>query len=198
MPRILLRIVIVLITSLVCRTGVTAEPGPSSVGDVALQAAADADANPPDDQPWQSKPLASVRLDVLTVDGEVPADPSPRVFTTSPVGAGQAASRPPAVFHWVPSNFAYQPPYFDDVPLERYGQSVCPALQPLLSGAHFFGMFPIMPYKMGIDRTHDPIYSLGYYRIGDDAPAVRQRLPFEWDAALFEAGAWTGMVFVLP
>jgi hypothetical protein len=101
-------------------------------------------------------------------------------------------------FHWAASGLRAQPAYFDDVPLERYGQSVCPAAQPFLSAARFFGTFPLMPYKMGIDRTHDPVYTLGYCRPGSPAPCLYQRLPIERDATLLEAGAWIGFIFLLP
>ena len=54
------------------------------------------------------------------------------------------------------------------------------------------------PYKLGVDRTHDPIYTLGYYRPGSPAPYSRQKLPWERDAALFEGGAWTGLLLLVP
>jgi hypothetical protein len=101
-------------------------------------------------------------------------------------------------FCWAAPEMAYQPLYFDDTPLERYGQSVCPGLQPLLSGAHFFAMFPLMPYKLGLDGPCEPVYNLGYYRPGSDAPCVRQRLPWDTHAAMLEAGTLTGLGFLLP
>ena len=99
-------------------------------------------------------------------------------------------------FHWVASNLAHQPLYWDDQPLERYGQSVSPVLQPVLSGVHFFATFPVIPYKIGIDGMYDRVYTLGYYRVGNCAPPTRQHLPFQWDAALLEAGVVTGLIFV--
>lgn len=152
-----------------------------------------------DDSEWRFKPLAEIRLDSTPPSGELPADRSVHLFTP-PVGPESATpvARTRTVFQWKPTNLAYQPLYFDDVPLERYGQSVLPLAQPLLSGAHFFGMFPIMPYKIGIDRTHDPIYTLGYYRVGSDVPPLRQRLPLERDALFFEAATCTGLIFAVP
>jgi len=145
------------------------------------------------------KPLDKIGLQVAPPDGPVPIDCSAELFSAT--GADTPAERrgnPPAVVHWVPTELAHQPLYFDDVPLERYGQSVCPVAQPLLSGAHFFGMFPLIPYKMGIDRTHDPVYTLGYYRPGSPTPCVRQKLPWEKDAALMEAGTWVGLLLLIP
>lgn len=185
----------ILSTALVCGAAARAEQNTIRIVPVASQPAAASR----DNGAWESKPLGAIRLDPNPAGDQVPIDQwSERAGAVWPAGVGRRAACTPTVFHWAPPNFAYQPLYFDDVPLERYGQSVLPAAQPLLSGVHFFGMFPIIPYKMGIDRTHDPVYTFGYYRVGSDAPPVRQRLPFEWDAALFEAGAWTGMVFALP
>ena len=156
------------------------------------------DASRADSRRW-SKPLEEIRLKHTPPEGLLPPDRSGGLFTPPEGSANTRAGRhTQAVFHWVPSNVECQPSYFDDVPLERYGQTVYPPLQPVLSGVHFFGMFPIMPYKIGIDRTHDPVYTLGYYRVGTAAPPVRQRLPAEIDASLFEALVWTALIFALP
>jgi hypothetical protein len=73
-----------------------------------------------------------------------------------------------------------------------------PLAQPVLSGVHFFATFPVIPYEIGLDGTQDLIYTLGYYRPGDCAPPTRQWLPFEWDAAILEAGTMTGLIFLAP
>jgi hypothetical protein len=147
------------------------------------------------------KPLNQINMRARPAEGRMPIDCSTQLFY-SPTGQGGCAvpSRNWAIseYNWVPSNLSAQPAYWDDVPLERYGQSICPAAQPGISGAKFFLTFPIIPYKIGVDRTHDLIYTLGYYRPGSPMPAVRQTLPFEWDAVAFEALAVTGMVFILP
>jgi len=149
-------------------------------------------------QAW-FKPLDQVSIDIRAKAGPVPADFSARSLKHRQ-GFDQLtfprADSAYVEFCWAPAELAHQPLYFDDQPLERYGQSVCPPLQPILSAAHFFLVFPVMPYKIGLDRTHDPVYTLGYYRVGTRAPCVRQRLPFELDAAIFEAGAWLGAGFI--
>jgi hypothetical protein len=143
--------------------------------------------------------LDQVSVDVRAKAGPVPADVSAssleraRIFDHPTFPSADSAY---VEFSWAPAELAHQPLYFDDQPLERYGQSVCPLLQPVLSGAHFFLVFPVVPYKIGIDRTHDPVHTLGHYRMGTAAPCIRQRLPFELDAALFEAGAWLGAGFI--
>jgi hypothetical protein len=101
-------------------------------------------------------------------------------------------------FHWAPSLLAYRPTYFDDVPLERYGQTLCPSVEPVLSGARFAGNLALLPYKMGLEHPHDCYSILGYYEPGSCAPCVRERCRFEWDAAAIGLGAWVGGIFVLP
>lgn len=151
-------------------------------------------------QEW-FKPLDRIKMSARHADGRMPIDCSTQLFYNP---TGQGGSSVPernwamTEYNWVASNLAAQPAYWDDVPLERYGQTVCPAAQPGISGAKFFLTFPIIPYKIGVDRTHDLIYTLGYYRPGSPTPPVRQTLPFEWDAVAFEALAVTGMVFILP
>jgi hypothetical protein len=102
------------------------------------------------------------------------------------------------VLFWQPTNMMYRPTYFDDVPLERYGQSICPHLQPVISGARFFGTVPLLPYKMGYLCPHECISDAGLYRPGSPAPCMRERLPFTVRGALYQAAAVTGAAVAIP
>ena len=104
----------------------------------------------------------------------------------------------PTTFTWKASGLCHKPLYFEDVHLERYGHSWGPLAQPVLSGAHFFLTFPILPYKMGLYPPRECIYTLGYYRPGSCAPYMLDPLPISVRAALFEAGAWVGGVYLIP
>jgi hypothetical protein len=99
---------------------------------------------------------------------------------------------------WKASGLCHKPLYFEQAQLERYGHDWGPVLQPIMSGAHFFGTLPILPYKMGIETPNECIYTLGYYRPGSCAPYMIEAFPFTWRAAAFEAGAWTGGAFAIP
>lgn len=103
-------------------------------------------------------------------------------------------------FSWQPTNFFHQPLYFDDQPLERYGQTSCWPLQPVFSGTRFFLTLPVIPYKIGLNPLHEPVTTLGYYRPGGCAPCLREKVipAFEIDAALLEAGTALAIIFVLP
>ena len=143
------------------------------------------------------KPITEVGAGI-TITGEAPEDRSGDIFQ----GSGPALARTDNMiaFHWEPTNFFHYPLYFDDTPLERYGQSICPKYQPFISTSRFFLTFPVLPYKMGVDRVHDCVSTLGYYRPGSCAPNLRERVVPAWerDAALLEVGMAMALVFALP
>lgn len=101
-------------------------------------------------------------------------------------------------YNWKAAAICHKPLYFEQVQLERYGHSWGPFVQPIMSGAHFFGTIPILPYKMGIRTPRECVYTLGYYRPGSCAPYMIDPIPFTWRAAMFQAGAVTGTSFVVP
>ncbi|HEX6960333.1 MAG TPA: hypothetical protein VF175_00590 [Lacipirellula sp.] len=102
------------------------------------------------------------------------------------------------VYLWKASGLCHKPLYFEQVQLERYGHSWGPALQPIMSGAHFFGTIPILPYKMGLETPQECIYELGNYRPGSCAPYMITQPGFTWRAAAFEAAAVTGVSAAVP
>ncbi len=145
----------------------------------------------------QFKPMSEITVGLKLDLAEIPTDCSQGLFATP--------SRPTSKFvaltdfHWQPVNFFHQPLYFDDAPLERYGQSLCPHVQPAISGARFFLTIPAIPYKIGVDHTHDCVTTLGKYRAGSCAPCVKEVLPMgDLDGALLTAGTALVMVFCLP
>jgi len=151
---------------------------------------------PMSDVRMEIKPMSEIDLELTVRDRELPPDNSGQAFAGSlPVGRMTSTV---SEFHWQPANFFHQPLYFDDTPLERYGQTICPPLQPVISGTRFFLTFPIMPYKLGVDRTHDCVTTAGLYRPGNCAPCVREVLPHEADATLFQTATTLGWIFLLP
>lgn len=101
-------------------------------------------------------------------------------------------------YMWKASALCHKPLYFEDVHLERYGHSWGPYVQPLVSGAHFFGTLPVLPYKMGLKTPNECVYTLGHYRPGDCAPYLIDPVPFTWRAAWFQAGGVLGVAAFLP
>ena len=102
------------------------------------------------------------------------------------------------VYLWKASGLCHKPLYFEQVQLERYGHSWGPVLQPIMSGAHFFGTIPILPYKMGLETPQECVYALGYYRPGSCAPYMITQPGFTWRAAAFQTGAVTGVAAAVP
>ncbi len=99
---------------------------------------------------------------------------------------------------WKASGLCHKPLYFEDVHLERYGHSWGPFVQPVMSGAHFFGNTLLLPYKMGMYPPHECMYTLGYYRPGSCAPYMLDPIPISVRGALVAAGAWVGGVYIIP
>lgn len=101
-------------------------------------------------------------------------------------------------FHWVAPNLGHQPLYFDDVPLERYGQARHRLVQPFLSGGRFFLSVPTVPYKMAVDRPFSCVTSLGKYRPGSPTPCTCQLPPWSWKGAALEGSTIVALILLLP
>ena len=102
-------------------------------------------------------------------------------------------------FMWKASALSTQAAYFEDVQLDRYGNTiVCPALQPVVSGAKFFATIPLLPYKMGVTPPNECVYTLGHRRPGNCAPYMVEPLPISLRGALFQTGAVAGAVIAVP
>jgi len=145
------------------------------------------------------KPLSAIGLDV-----RLPADETPQpCYTASefalPAHLGPRTRHDSHIgFHWAASGLLHKPLYFEDVPLERHGQTSFPALQPAISGARFVKSALTLPYRMGLQHPHECVYALGYARPGSCAPSLKEHLPWSWKGGLLEAGAVTGFVLMFP
>lgn len=127
--------------------------------------------------------------------------PSPGEFPVSCPVPDEVYTRKlptPIVFTWKASALCHKPLYFEDVQLERYGHTLCPILQPALSGARFWLTIPLLPYLMGTYPPTECIYDLGYYRPGSCAPNMIQPLPISLRGGLIEAGAAVGGAALIP
>ncbi len=103
----------------------------------------------------------------------------------------------PSTFTWQASAACYNPLYFEQPGLERYGHTVG-LMQPVLSGAHFFTSIATLPYKMGIHPPQECRYPLGYYRVGECAPRLLPPIPISLRGALLQAGVVTGASAIFP
>jgi hypothetical protein len=110
----------------------------------------------------------------------------------------QAQPFAPSVFAWQASNICYQPLYFEDPQLERYGHSYPFFVQPFVSMGRMTVQAAGLPYQMVIDPCCSSVYPLGYYRPGECSPKLIYQVPLNLEAALVEAGALTGVYFLFP
>jgi hypothetical protein len=106
---------------------------------------------------------------------------------------------------WVPTNYQFaaantfsHPRYFEDRMLERHGHERFPHLQPIVSGARFFGTFPMLPYLMTVRPACDCESQLGYFRPGDCVHPYLQRPPYQRDAVIVEGAAIAGGIIAIP
>ena len=105
----------------------------------------------------------------------------------------------PLSYSWEAPQLKYNPLYFEDPQLERYGNEVC-ILQPFLSGARFYATIPTLPYQMmseGNSVCHT-VYDFGYGRPGDCVPYALEVPEFSWTGALASGGWAFALVVILP
>ena len=127
-------------------------------------------------------------------DGDEPLCPVEQPLSRD-LYAGRAMA--PVRYRWAASNIAYNPLYFEDVPLERYGHHYG-IFQPLVSAGKFGTQLVGLPYQMALDHPHKCVYPLGYYRPGDCAPKLHYQIPLNARAALVQAAAVGGIALVIP
>ncbi len=119
----------------------------------------------PEFGPWPSKSIQAVRLDMVEYDAEAPEDRASKLFESSRRFDGNIAATD-KVFAWAAPNIKYQPLYFEDVALERYGQTKGLVKQPFVSAGRFLAdKLLLVPRAMRV-CPHSCDSPLGYCRPG--------------------------------
>lgn len=90
----------------------------------------------PEIGPWPKKSIQEVRFDLAEHGAEAPEDRANKLFESSRRFDGNIAASE-KVFAWAAPNINYQPLYFEDVALERYGQTKGLVKQPFVSAGKF-------------------------------------------------------------
>jgi hypothetical protein len=150
----------------------------------------------------QQRPIGQVNIDLRTKpkNGSTTV-PEDLTVQTSAVYASTSDEIQSELFYTKSRNrdeiFAYQPLYFEEVNLERYGRN-CGALQPAVSSLRFFATIPLLPYAMTTYHPSTTYTRKWPYEAGWGAPRVREFEPLKLKPSLVQAGAITGLVFVLP
>jgi hypothetical protein len=134
--------------------------------------------------------------------GDLPANVAKRVLSSQATYANGRERRPwaPLCYYWEASGLFSQPLYFEDWNLERYGYSPrgLRIVQPLVSAGRFYLTIFTLPYQMVVHPPREPVYSLGYYRPGSPAPYRFSRPQIRPLAGVAAAGAWIGLIFLIP
>jgi len=102
------------------------------------------------------------------------------------------------LFQWKASDLYYNPLYFEDPGLERYGHTHGDVVQPFVSAGRFAVQLVGLPYQMTIDPVCKRIYTLGWYPPGDCAPKKYYQIPWNTKAAIRQGAIVTGLFLVVP
>ncbi len=150
-----------------------AAPDLSSLQDLDMDAD-DLSANKPPTRPvtqWNQSPMSSILPGIRPVDGKSPSDLSWQLTNreSKPIANSEK------LFAWAAPDITYKPLYFEDVALERYGQTRGFFKQPIVSSLHYLKSAAFLPYF----SIYDPINScdgpLGYCRPGEKVNCSRQK-----------------------
>jgi hypothetical protein len=157
---------------------------------------------------WLPKPLGEMSINIRLPNGMLPRNywaEHPQPLPLCDV-CGTNRGWPLDCYHWCPTCLCYQPLYFEEPNLERYGYgcgcytcccSTC--IQSAASAAHFFGTVPSLPYMMAANCPCECNYALGDYRPGDCVPWRYQCCaPCSAAGSFSEGAAAYGMILMLP
>ncbi len=121
------------------------------------------------------KPIQDIPLSVFNRE-----EPSPEDLAEGKRELADAMTNYPGTFQdrvamWCAPNIRYQPLYFEDVGLERYGYQHGDLWQPACSALHFGASFTMLPFNLMRDKPGRCTYPLGYCRPGSCAPQIKDK-----------------------
>jgi hypothetical protein len=122
---------------------------------------------------WVRRRIQSVRTDIREQARVAPQDRS--IELDYGMADWTHFQCQPKVFAWCAPDIRYQPLFFEDVALERYGQTLGFHRQTFRSGIHFFKSAITFPNNA---RHHSPWscdYPLGFCRPGDCVHGIEQK-----------------------
>ena len=143
----------------------------------------------------------SVRAKSKSGDNAVPENGAELAF--GPVPTVPAAMldelhyAPPSAMPRTAGSFAYQPLYFEQPNVERYGRSHG-CLSGAVSAMRFYATIPALPYAMTVHRPNQSYFWHWPYEAGWYAPAVREHPPLNAKGLLVQSASITGLLFLVP
>jgi hypothetical protein len=111
--------------------------------------------------------VTDITLQQAALTGPPPADLSAKLFSPA-VDPNTQRTRGWAAteYSWAPTCIAYHPLYFQEVAVERYGQTLCPCLQPVVSAGQFYGTALALPGLVILDCPSNCMYAYGFAPAG--------------------------------
>jgi hypothetical protein len=143
------------------------------------------------------RPVTEVPLDIRPSAGEMPTPPAGLVELPTTLDAHENGEWPAVVCSYTPWTICYRPLYFEQIELERYGDS-WGIVQPGVSAVYLFGSAIAMPYKMVVRPPRSCVCSNGFSRCEDCRPPGYRQFEWNWKAAAIEAGIVAGVMIALP
>jgi hypothetical protein len=118
---------------------------------------------PPATQNWLTQPITEIDVDHRDLAHSRPPDRSADLadLRNRP---WHLVEHPLRIAEWCAPNIGYQPLYFEDPVLERYGYSSGRVLQPAWSSLHFLGSAAALPIRLIRIHPASCDYPLGYCR----------------------------------
>ena len=120
---------------------------------------------------WNLKPMSSITASMRPVSGKSPEDQSWQLTSRQYMPHANSEK----LFAWAAPDIRYNPLYFEDVALERYGQTRGFLRQPFVSGFHFLKSATFLPYYSLYDPVNSCDGPLGYCRPGTQVNCVESR-----------------------
>jgi hypothetical protein len=184
----------------------TKEDGAGDQKQEAEEAAAESDKQDPNKgiTPVQSAGLKltvdRVNISTTTIGtGALPEDvAAKRAAPTTALLDGQARGIVAQQVNWRPAAICHLPLYFEDAMLERHGHVRWGHAQPIVSGAKFLATMPLLPYIKTLHPPLEPRYTLGHFRPGSCAPALKDHLPWDRRAAAVEVVSLQAFFWAAP
>lgn len=166
---------------------------------------------------WQDKPLRFVEASTKATAGELPTNHAAAILEKNGTLFDSIDDVRPWIiakpFEWDAPATRHLPLFFEEPNLERLGYTqrifvdicgyetdpvVAEYLQPVISGAKFFGNALTIPYNLGVQPCWEPIYTLGVDRPGSPVPYRKYKIPLSVTGAILEAGTICPLVFAIP
>jgi hypothetical protein len=121
-----------------------------------------------------SKPINEISLDIHDHAENQPENLGAKIFGNEPAPNFEL-EWPTRIVTWEPANMFYCPLYFEDVPLERYGHTASPFIQPFVSAARFGTDVLILPRKWFVQPPFSCVSPTGYCTPGNCVPYTFER-----------------------